>query len=108
MASGRSGTGAYRYRKSRAQILAESDICWLCGHGGAMTVDHIITAKHWPKGADGKHLPGLDEVNNLRPAHGTAGSRQTGNLNRCDTCGRLCNQARGVRPVGPSMRSRDW
>lgn len=52
--------------------------CWLCGHDGARTVDHVI-----PRAIE----PGLFwELSNLRPAHGTG--------NRCPQCGRCCNQAR--------------
>jgi 5-methylcytosine-specific restriction endonuclease McrA len=94
MSSGRSGTGAWAYRKARAAVLADSDLCWLCGHGGAHTVDHVITARDWPPGT-----PGLDHPNNLRPAHGTMGNQA---INPCPTCGRLCNQARNAKPIQPT------
>ena len=51
----------YRWRKARAAILAASDICWLCGHPGADTVDHVIELD--------RGGPELDPAN-LRPAHG--------------------------------------
>lgn len=107
MTSGRSGTGARPYRRNCARVLADSDLCHLCGHSGARTCDHIVTAKQWPRDpATGKHLPGLDDVANLAPAHGTMGS--TGATNPCPQgCG-LCNQRRGTRPLTPSPRSEDW
>lgn len=63
----------YAYRKLRRAILAESDVCHLCGHHGADTIDHLI-----PISRGGTHDP-----SNLRPAHG---------VNSCATCGRRCNQ----------------
>jgi hypothetical protein len=105
MASGRSGTGAWRYRHNRAAMLAASDVCWLCGHGGARTADHIITAKDWPPG-----VPGFDDVTNLAPAHGTSGSGRDRIHNRCPepNCQKLCNQSRGARWTPGSLRSVDW
>jgi hypothetical protein len=107
MASGRSGTGGRRYRRNRALVLANSDHCGICHHGGAATTDHIISARDWPRGPDGRHLPGFNEPDNLQPAHGTMGNRASGGLNPCPTCGRLCNQSRGARPIN-SPRSRKW
>lgn len=66
----------YAYRKLRRAILAESDVCHLCAHPGADTIDHLI-----PISRGGGHDP-----DNLRPAHG---------VNSCTTCGRRCNQERG-------------
>jgi 5-methylcytosine-specific restriction endonuclease McrA len=105
MASGRNVSA--EYRRNRRILLSLSDFCWLCGHPGARTADHIVSAKDWPCGPDGKHLPGLDALENLAPAHGTAGSRATGSLNRCPTCRLLCNTARGTRSI-MSARSRAW
>jgi 5-methylcytosine-specific restriction endonuclease McrA len=107
VASGRNVSA--EYRRNRLTLLSLSDICWLCGHPGARTADHIVSARDWPRGPDGKHLPGLDALENLAPAHGVAGSRATGSLNRCPepTCGRLCNTARGARAI-VSPRSRAW
>jgi hypothetical protein len=91
-------------RKNAAYVLSRSDLCHLCGHHGARTADHIISARDWPRGPDGRHLPGLDDVANLAPAHGTIGSTR---LNRCPTCGRLCNQARGASPL-PTATRQPW
>lgn len=105
MASGRpGGGGGHEYKKNRALMLAEDDLCWLCGHYGAQTADHVITDKQWPRDAAGRRLPGFDARSNLRPAHGT---KQPGVLNRCPDCGQLCNQARKDRAV-ETRRSRHW
>lgn len=55
------GRKSPRWKQVRARVLAASDICWLCGRGGADTVDHVIPLS---KGGDP-----LDP-SNLRPAHG--------------------------------------
>lgn len=102
---GRTGTGNKLYRRNRALLLAQTDICALCGHGGAMTADHIIPARVWPKDPlTGKPLPGLDSLANLQPAHGTL---SPGVLNRCPTCWNLCNQAKGAR-VARRPTTRQW
>jgi 5-methylcytosine-specific restriction endonuclease McrA len=90
----------HRFRTTAAAVLAESDLCWLCGHGGARTVDHIIPVKDWL--ARFGNYEGVNQRSNLAPAHGQRG-RQS---NRCPTCARLCNQARRSHPQQP--RSRQW
>ncbi len=103
--SGRAGTGNAAYRRNRALLLAMTDICALCGHGGAKTADHVIPARDWPKDPyTGKPLPGMDDLGNLQPAHGTLAP---GVLNRCPVCGLLCNQSKGAgdrRPRRPATR----
>lgn len=98
--SGRNLTS--EYRRNRRLILAASDLCHLCGHGGARTGDHIIPPKQWPPG-----VPGVDSVANIAPAHGTMGSGRHRIHNRCTTCGKLCNQSRRDTPIVP-IRSRTW
>lgn len=91
---GRGGTGNAFYRRMRATLLATSDICALCGHGGARTADHRISDPQWPRDPlTGKRLPGFDALPNLQPAHGSMGPNQPPNY--CPTCGLLCNQAKG-------------
>jgi len=81
-----------RYRRVRKAILARDPTCWLCGHGGADTLDHVIPVSKAPQLAQ--------DPTNLRPAHGVAG---------CPTCGRRCNQERGNGPPArATTRSRDW
>jgi len=78
-------------RRVRAQILAESDVCILCGHGGSDAVDHIIPVARG----------GTEDPDNKAPIHGVAG---------CPTCGRKCNSEKGDRPL-PEVKlvtSRDW
>ena len=103
--SGRSGTGNAVYRRNRAILLAQTNVCALCGHAGAKTADHKVPAKRWPKGPDGRPLPGLDDLSNLQAAHGTMGGRQPDNP--CPTCGRLCNQSRGGL-IAARPQSREW
>lgn len=106
--SGRSGTGNARYLRNRAIVLATSDVCGICGHPGSRTVDHIIPAKTWPRGSNGRPLPGLDDVGNLQPAHGTMGSGPGRLHNPCPVCGRLCNQSRGARRSRQRPQTRAW
>jgi 5-methylcytosine-specific restriction endonuclease McrA len=106
--SGRGGTGNRRYRRNRALMLATNDTCALCGHGGAQTADHIIPAKFWPKGPDGKPLPGLNDPGNLQPAHGSMGSGTDRVVNRCTVCGKLCNQSKGAGRRPQRQGTRDW
>ncbi|MER5882705.1 HNH endonuclease [Streptomyces sp. NPDC001941] len=82
----------YGYRKTRARVLAESDVCILCGHGLADAVDHVIPVARG----------GTSDPDNLAPIHGVAG---------CPTCGRKCNSEKGDRPLAQVTRlktSRDW
>jgi 5-methylcytosine-specific restriction endonuclease McrA len=93
------------YRKAKVEYLAAHPTCWICGHGGADQIDHLIPVSKAPDLAM--------VVANWRPAHGVRG---------CATCPptvsadkrrhgqpRRCNQARGNRPPTPSSpRSRRW
>lgn len=80
MAQGRHGRP---WRRIRAQVLATSTQCWICGHPGADTVDHII-----PLSLGGDPL----DIANLRPAHHS------------------CNSRRGnkISPPRPTNTSRRW
>lgn len=83
----------HRYRQARAAVLSTSDVCHLCGHDGADTVDHLI-----PRSLD----PTVDVADpaNMAPAHGVHG---------CPTCGVKCNQSRGNRlVVSRRKNSVDW
>jgi hypothetical protein len=90
------------WRRVRLDVLAASDVCWICGHSGARTIDHdpplhILEAQ------------GLDprEPQYLRVAHGSGDYR---NPNPCPVCGQYCNQSKGgsLAPVVPVIHSRDW
>ncbi len=90
--AGRSELGHRAYRRMRAQILAESDVCILCAHVGADAIDHITPVS---KGG------GTLDRDNLAPIHGVDG---------CPTCGRKCNNEKGSKPL-PSVAlktSVDW
>lgn len=78
------------YRRLRAEILATTTTCHLCGHPGSQTVDALQ-----PASKGGSHL----DPNNLAPAHGIQG---------CPTCGRKCNQSRGNRTTPRPRTSRQW
>ncbi len=83
----------YRYRKARAYVLSQSDICYLCGHGRADVAEHIVPVS---KGGDPY------DVANMRPAHG---------VRRCPTCGRNCNGEKSDKPlasVNQLKTSIDW
>lgn len=82
---------SYRHRKQRARLLAESDVCHLCGHPGADVIDHLQPVA---RGGD-PHDP-----DNQAPAHG---------VNRCPTCGRNCNGEKGAKAQATGLKtSRDW
>ncbi|WP_203025215.1 MULTISPECIES: HNH endonuclease [unclassified Frankia] len=89
---GSPGVTHRRYRNARAQVLAESDTCHLCGHAGADAADHLV-----PRSRGGA----VDDPNNLAPIHGVAG---------CPTCGRKCNSERGAKPLSAVRvpTSIDW
>lgn len=72
-----------QHEANRATVLAQSTVCWICGHEGADQADDVI-----PKARGGTSV-----LTNLRPAHGTQ---------PCPTCGKRCNQSRGARDVTPS------
>lgn len=66
--SGKGRTGHARYRRNRARILKESDVCWLCGQW----IDMALRFPH-PMSATADHVePYAVRKNNngeLRPAH---------------------------------------
>jgi hypothetical protein len=83
------------WRRARAQILAESTVCWLCGHEGAQDADHDPPLKQL-------EALGLNPADPryLKPAHGVKG---------CPTCRRKCNQEKGDRAARPQVKqSRAW
>jgi hypothetical protein len=93
VATDRSELTAYEYRKIRAQILAASDICIMCGHPGSDAADHVIPVKRGGARKD----PG-----NLAPIHGVDG---------CPTCGRKCNNEKSdklLSEVKHLVTSVDW
>jgi 5-methylcytosine-specific restriction endonuclease McrA len=59
---GSAGRSTASFKRLAREILRASDICWLCGNGGADTVDHVVPLAVAPQ---------LAEVrSNLKPAHG--------------------------------------
>jgi 5-methylcytosine-specific restriction endonuclease McrA len=93
VATDRSELTSYEYRKLRAQVLAASDVCIVCGHGAADAVDHII-----PRSKGGARK----DPDNLAPVHGNAG---------CPVCLRKCNNEKGDKPLAAVVQlhtSVDW
>ena len=91
--AGRPELTSYAYRKTRARVLAESDVCILCGHTGSQAVDHIVPVK---RGGT------RNDPDNLAPIHGVTG---------CPTCGRKCNNDKSDKPLSQVTgltTSRDW
>lgn len=114
MATGRNGSRSFA--KTRREVIDRDAGQCFCGHGGALTVDHIIPHSLWPPG-----VPGVDDASNLRAAHGSRSPRALDNP--CIQCGqldpqrwprgRLCNQSRGTGktrtpPDSGDRHSRRW
>jgi len=82
----------HRWRTARALVLAASDTCHICGHGGSTDADHVLPLSRFPDQP-------LD-VALLRPAHGAT---------PCPVCGQRCNASRGNRMTWKTpVRSRIW
>lgn len=92
----------HRYRTAVANMLANNDMCWLCGHPGARTADHVISVRDWLR-IHGSYA-GVNNPANLRPAHGV----KTFVNNPCPVCGLLCNQVRGAGAPPAEPHSRQW
>jgi hypothetical protein len=93
------------YRRAKAAFLAANTICWVCGHGGADQVDHVIPASVAPELRF--------EPSNWRPAHGVRGCPQCppnpSTDKRRNGQPRRCNQSRGASMALPDLRrSRVW
>ena len=85
MTSPYAGRSTRQWKRLRARVLEQSDICWLCGQAGADTLDHIVPLSVAP------HL--AESPDNVAPAH------------------RSCNSSRGKRlatEVRPIRTSRSW
>lgn len=97
------------YRRLCKELLSGpgGDLCGLCGHRGAATVDHIVPRNEW--WLRFHTWQGFNHPANLQPAHGTKGRVN----NRCAECvlagkSGMCNQSRGAKTIGPGRRSRAW
>lgn len=63
----RHSANGHRYRRLRLEVLDRDwRICWLCGHPGADTIDHVIPKSHG----------GPDETWNMRAAHHSCNSQR--------------------------------
>lgn len=93
MATDRSELTSYEFRQLRSRLLAESDVCIVCGHAGSDAADHIV-----PVGKGGARK----DPANLAPIHG---------VNGCPVCLRKCNNEKGDRPLAAVVllhTSVDW
>jgi hypothetical protein len=88
--NGRRVTAAIRW-----VIARDSGICWLCGHPGANSCDHILPVKDFPE---------LEwQRTNWKAAH----LHKAGTQGGCTTPGCQCpgNKGRGTKPhTAPSSR----
>jgi 5-methylcytosine-specific restriction endonuclease McrA len=91
------GPTGRRWRRLRAEVLRNSDICCLCGHPGSGDVHHLV-----PRSQGGDLL----DPANVMAAHGAR--------SKCPWCLVACNQSAGTRghatpraKVVP-LYSRDW
>lgn len=78
------GRSTRTFKRMRARLLEQSDICWLCGQPGADTADHVIPLSVAPEMGE--------SMDNLQPAH------------------RGCNSSKGARLGLPRAlpASRRW
>jgi 5-methylcytosine-specific restriction endonuclease McrA len=93
VATNRDELTSHAWRQLRARILAESDVCIVCGHGASDTADHVI-----PVSKGGARL----DPDNVAPIHGVHG---------CPVCLRKCNSEKGDRPLANVVQlvtSVDW
>ncbi|EXG80027.1 HNH endonuclease [Cryptosporangium arvum] len=74
--------GTQAWKRARAYVLKHSRTCWICGHGGADSVDHIV-----PMALGGAPL----DFANLAPAH------------------MRCNSRKGKKPIVTKLKtSQNW
>ena len=73
------GVSSRRWERTIQQVLAiKGDICWICGHPGSTSADHVIE-----RDAGGA----VYDLDNLEPVH----------HHPCPTCGVRCNYRRGAQ-----------
>lgn len=76
----RKGRKGRPYRRWREGVLARSRVCWICGHDGADSADHVRALTRGGEPLD---------PDNGAPAHHEP----------CPTCGRRCNASKGADVV---------
>jgi 5-methylcytosine-specific restriction endonuclease McrA len=77
----------------RRGVLGADDVCIVCGHGGADSVDHVIPKSVAPELAE--------DPGNLAPCHHEP----------CPVCGQRCNNVKGTKDLADVVvvnASRDW
>lgn len=94
----KSASGHVYRRMARFVFEQHGHRCHLCGHDGAMQLDHVESQTESPGRAH--------DAGNLRPVHGTT----RGQVNPCATCSRAagkpvnCNQIRGGYTIERAIR----
>ena len=91
--SNAAGRSSRPFRRMRRGILGASDVCVVCGHGGADSVDHVEPIADRPDLAE--------DPSNLAPCHHEP----------CPTCGQRCNNVKGTKALADVVvinTSRDW
>lgn len=93
------------YQAKAAAFLAVYTVCWICGHGGADSIDHVFPVSLFP------HLRMVTSL--WRPAHGVNGCPQCppnrSRDKRRNGQPRRCNQERQAKLGSPQSRqSRAW
>lgn len=72
------------WERLKRRVLADTDICHICGHHGADTADHVVPIARG----------GTNAITNLKPAH----------HNACATCGNQCNRIKNGKEYAPIVR----
>lgn len=86
-------TGTARQKRNRKVFAEKGDVCYICGHPGADSIDHVLPLA--PVKDDPVELERRDtDLSNLRPAH----------FKPCPTCDAECNRNKGTRDFAPIIR----
>ena len=86
-------SGTARQKRNRAIFAAKGDVCYICGHAGSDSIDHVLPLG--PVKDDQAELARRDtDPDNLRPAH----------FKPCPTCGAECNRAKSTKTHAPIIR----
>lgn len=87
-------SGGARQKRNRKVFAEKGDVCWICGHPGSDSIDHVLPLA--PVKDDPVELERRDtDMDNLRPAHHDVA---------CPTCGERCNRSKGTRTIAPIIR----
>ena len=86
-------SGGARQKRNRQVFAAKGDVCYICGHPGADSIDHVEPLA--PAQDDPAELLRRDtDWDNLEPAH----------FEPCSTCGERCNRSKGTKAWAPIIK----